>query len=128
MRTSATALLLALTMSLTGCVLVVGGEDADDRVIHRMDRQSRSHMDDSDRPRSYDARSSASRELRARIEQAFAADPLLADQRISLSIDGDEVTLHGEVQDLAVFDRAVEVVSNTEGVGRAVSRLVVRIM
>ena len=122
------ALLIALSLTLSGCVVVVGGETPDgDARAEWIGDWDGVRMDAADRPRTYARPSSGDRGLRQRVTDALAADPLLADQRLTVTVRSGDVTLHGEVRDLAAFDRAVEIVTTTEGVQQVVSRLVIQV-
>lgn len=105
-------------LSLAGCVLVVGdddGFDRDRRVVRTYDRDVRSER-----------RVSVTSSVVVReIEDAFEADPMLADQEITVVERDGVVTLHGRVSQRAAFDRAVDIVSATRNVDRVVSKLIV---
>jgi len=120
-RMSATLALVLLSLSLSACVLVVG-EGGDDPT---RDRRRDSVRRDADRT-SY---VSSSREvtLRQRVAADLAADPLLSGQQLTVTVAGPEVTLHGAVDGMEAFARAVAIASGTEGVERVVSRLVVTV-
>ena len=123
-------LLLVLSLALTGCVVVVGGETPDGYSDAEWigDRDG-VHRDAADYPRtrSWSNADSGDRGLRGRLTDALRAEPLLADQHVTVTVRSGDVTLHGEVRDLAAFDRTVEIVTNTEGVQQVVSRLVIQI-
>jgi BON domain len=124
----ASILMLSLSLVLSGCVLVVGDED--DRGSSRS-RDREWVADDDMRQSEYRGSSrrvpSADQLLRASLSETLRADPLLADQRVTVIVSRGDVTLHGEVRDLEAFERVIEVVTTTEGVDEVVSRLVVRV-
>jgi osmotically-inducible protein OsmY len=116
---------LGLSFLLSGCVVVIGEEERDrDRDdVWVSDRDTNTSVY---RTRRTSAQT-ADQELRERISESLEGEPLLEGQRVVVVTDGSEVTLHGEVRDLEVFDRVIEIVRASEGVEEIVSRLVVRI-
>jgi BON domain-containing protein len=121
-------LLITLSLALSGCVLVIGDEDPgrDSDVEWIGDRDGRSDSRSAHR-HAASASGSQDRALREQLTEALADEPLIADQNLTITVSDGDVTVHGEVRDLAAFDRVVEIVTTTEGVGQVISRLVVRI-
>lgn len=118
MRIATALAALMITSMLAGCVVVVGDTDgmSSDSGTHAYwakDWSERTHEQEN-----------ANRELASKVRQAFAKDQLLSHADITVDADVGVVTLHGHVQDKAVFDRAVDVAGRVEGVKKVVSKIV----
>ena len=111
---------LAATMSIgAGCVLVVGNEGRPAR--GDVEWSTGWDREPTATPASVDG--SLARDVEARLRM----DSSLAGQDLTVSSNGDVVTLHGRVSDLAVLENAVGTAADVPGVARVVSRVTVAV-
>lgn len=121
------AVAVIAAFSLSGCVLVVADEHDDD--VRWRDRERRVEVREDTAVHSVVQRDVRLRDrgLAGDLERAFGEDALLAGSSITVVERDGAVTLHGRVDDLAAFDRAVEISTGREGVRKVVSKLIVEI-
>lgn len=103
-------------LSLGGCVFVVNPDVEDDWDAHwSYDTDDEKHHRNSNTT------------LVNRVNEEFDFDEMLRDEQIRVTADDDIVTLHGTVNSVETFDRAVQIAIGTEGVSSVVSRLTVKV-
>lgn len=111
----ASAALLAGSLALGGCVVVVDGTGEVDTEWASSYSESRAEQAEEDKA------------LARAVSDALAGDPDLGGQDISVSAYRDTVTLHGRALTPVDVDRALKTAAATPGVSRVVSRLSVEV-
>ena len=110
--------LCAAALAAGGCVVVVDGEG-----VHRgkSDVEWAKVGDSAPAAEAATADGALAREVRSR----FTADTALAEEDITVSSNGDVVTLHGRLSNPALLEHALGVAAEVPGVTRVVSRLTI---
>ena len=108
----------ASALALGGCVFVVNPDSDDEWDAHWA---SDFDYDDDVRYRN------SNTTLVQRVNEEFEFDEVLQNEQIRVTARDDVVTLHGQVNSVETFDRAIQVAIGTEGVGSVVSRMTVRV-
>lgn len=109
--------LLIPALVLSACIVVIGDEDAD---IHYDDDRAVKQHEHSSKNDSY--------ELSNRIEDAILADPQLLNADISVSSEGHNIFLHGELFSTDDLDRAVDIALLDPEVESVSSRIILNLV
>ena len=65
-------------------------------------------------------------ELQMDVVEALRASEIAADERLSISVDGDTVTVRGEVESVDILDEILGIVGEIRGVGEVIDEVRVR--
>lgn len=101
----------------SGCVLVIG----DDGTPRRGNVEWSDGTDNPPQVVTSRIDSALARDVAAR----FEADSALAGEDITVSSDGEVVTLHGRVSGFLLLENAMRIAAETPGVARVISRVTV---
>lgn len=118
----AVLIVLALSASAGGCVLVVHPEEGEGDGAWQSEWES----EETSWRRAWSPQS-AEPGLAERVARSYGEDDLLRDSDIRVTAREGVVTLHGRVPSRAHFDRAVEVALGLDGVAAVESRLTVEV-
>lgn len=109
--------------TLGGCVFVVN-PDGEDGVSARW---ASSYDSDEGEYTVGKSANSANASLARQVGQAIETDPDLAKRKIQVTVSNADVTLHGNVNSIDEFDRAVTIALGVDGVDEVISRMTVRV-
>ena len=109
-------LLLIPALALSACIVVIGDDDAD---ISRDDGHITVHADSS--------RSKTDYKLGNRIENAIHADTELMNANVSVSNQGQDITLHGELFDASDLQRVIDIAMSDPEVSSVSSRIILNL-